>query len=244
MISEEKIFSMVDLAKKAALSAGNFLIKRKSQKGEVHSEVGRDIKLKIDREAESLIRDILKSSNIDIHGEEFGIDAPDAKLKWVVDPLDGTSNYFRDIDKCCVSIGLIEDDQILLGIIYDFNSKEMFCSSKNNGAYLNDKKITVSDISEKSKASLTTGFPASTTIKESEAFLKDLDSWKKIRMFGSAALSCAYVASGRCDCYLEKGVYIWDIAAGISLVQEAGGTAHYEKIGAGRYKVKFSNGIL
>ena len=109
---------------------------------------------------------------------------------------------------------------------------------------MNDKKINVSDISEKSKASLTTGFPASITIKESETFLKDLDSWKKIRMFGSAALSCAYVASGRCDCYLEKGVYIWDIAAGISLVQEAGGTANYEEIGAGRYEVRFSNGIL
>ena len=75
-------------------------------------------------------------------------------------------------------------------------------------------------------------------------FLEDLKGWKKVRMFGSAALSCAYVASGKCDYYAEKGVYLWDIAAGICLVKEAGGYADFKLIDNERYKVVFSNNLL
>ena len=96
----------------------------------------------------------------------------------------------------------------------------------------------------KNKASLTTGFPASETIDSQYNFLDDLKGWKKIRMFGSAALSCAYVASGKCDYYAEKGVYLWDFAAGICLVNEAGGKAEFTLIDDERYSVIFSNGKL
>jgi Archaeal fructose-1,6-bisphosphatase and related enzymes of inositol monophosphatase family len=115
---------------------------------------------------------------------------------------------------------------------------------KGLGCYLNDAKVNVSDIDQKSKASLTTGFPASETIDSQYNFLDDLKGWKKIRMFGSAALSCAYVASGKCDYYAEKGVYLWDFAAGICLVKEAGGKAEFTLIDDERYSVRFSNGKL
>ena len=244
MVDQESLSSLLDLAKDAALNAGNFLYRNRDKQKAVHSEIGRDIKLEIDRETELLIRKKLQVSEIQVLGEEYGGDKKNESLQWIIDPLDGTSNYFRGIDKSCVSIGLQSDSEILLGVIYDFNCDEMYYSSKNNGAFCNEKTISVSKISEKSKASLTTGFPASTSVNDSIEFLEDLYSCKKIRMFGSAALSCAYVASGKCDCYLEKGVYIWDIAAGISIVHEAGGDVNYSKIDSDKYAVKFSNGLI
>ncbi|MBL6694030.1 MAG: inositol monophosphatase, partial [SAR86 cluster bacterium] len=136
------------------------------------------------------------------------------------------------------------NESSLLGVVYNFNSNDIYYASKGNGAYLNDIKIKVSSISDKSLASLTTGFPASEKTKNTLDFLGDLSKWKKIRMFGSAALSCAYVASGKCDVYLEKGIYLWDIAAGICLVQEAGGSVKKELLQNDQYSIEISNGIL
>ena len=165
-------------------------------------------------------------------------------MQWVVDPLDGTANYFRGLDQSCISIALLNKDKALIGVIYNFNTNEIFHAVKQQGAFLDGTPISVSEIGLKNKASLTTGFPASESVKSSLDFLDDLKGWKKIRMFGSAALSCAYVASGRCDVYIEKGVYLWDFAAGICLVEEAGGIAEFSLIDADRYSVKFSNGKL
>ena len=138
----------------------------------------------------------------------------------------------------------MEKEKSIIGIIYNFNTNEMYHSHKQGGAFLNGKKILVSDITSKSKASIMTGFPASETIESSVNFLENLKVWKKVRMFGSAALSCAYVASGKCDFYAEKGIYLWDFAAGICLVKEAGGNAEFSSIDGERYSVKFSNGKL
>ncbi len=205
--------------------------------------MGRDIKLEIDQTTEKLIRKDLKETNINILGEEFGGKIING-LQWVIDPLDGTANYFRGLDQCCVSIALLDGSDSLIGIIYNFNTDEIFSAVKGHGAFLNDLPIKVSNITEKNKASLTTGFPASESLESSMKFLEGLKEWKKIRMFGSAALSCAYVASGRCDYYAEKGVYLWDFAAGICLVQEAGGNVKYDSLDDQRYSVRFSNSHL
>ncbi len=232
-----------DLAVNAAMQAGDFLNKSKLEKKEVYKEEGRDIKLIIDQDAEKLIRSSLQITNISILGEEYGGIVSKEKY-WVIDPLDGTANYFRGLDECCISIALMEGDVALIGVIYNFNTDEIFHASSGNGAFLNEKEIRVSDISDVSKASLFTGFPASESIESQSLFLKNLAVWKKIRMFGSAALSCAYVASGKGDYYAEKGVYLWDFAAGICLVEEAGGKAEFSLIDDHRYSVKFSNGKL
>lgn len=231
------------LAKDAANQAGSFLNKNKNVTKQIITDEGRDIKLELDRKTEELINNILKKSDIPIMGEELSSNIS-SDFFWVVDPIDGTANYFRGLDQCCVSIGLIKNDEVLLGVIYNFNTNEMFAALKGKGAFLNDKKIKVSNISEKNKASLSTGFPASESIESSLEFLEGLQGWKKIRMFGSAALSCAYIASGRCDAYIEKGVYLWDFAAGVCLVKEAGGRAEYTKLDSDRYAVNFDNNCL
>ena len=228
----------------AARKAGEFLIKNKIQTKKVLVEQGRDIKIELDRECENLIRDELKSTQIEIYGEEFGGEISQDVIRWIVDPIDGTANYFRGIDQCCISIALMEGMKSKIGVIYNFNTNEIFYASSGNGAFLNEKEIQVSDISDVSKASLFTGFPASESIESQSQFLKNLAVWKKIRMFGSAALSCAYVASGKGDYYAEKGVYLWDFAAGICLIEEAGGKAEFSLIDDDRYSVKFSNGKL
>ncbi len=226
----------------SAIKAGKYLIQNKNLKKNILSDKGRDIKLEIDRTTEELIRKELKVTKIEILGEEFG--GGKSNLRWVVDPIDGTANYFRGLDQCCISIALMDKKDALIGIIYNFNTKEMYSAAKGYGAFLNNKQIHVSDIKDKNNACLTTGFPASESLESSMEFLEGLNEWKKIRMFGSAALSCAYVASGKCDFYAEKGVYLWDFAAGICLVQEAGGNVKYDPIDDQRYSVKFSNNLL
>ena len=235
--------NLKEIAMKAAFNTGVFLSEEKYNEKKIYKEQGRDIKLEIDREAENLIRKDLEDTDIKILGEEFGGQAS-SEIKWVIDPIDGTSNYFRGLDQCCISIALMEKEKSIIGIIYNFNTNEMYHSHKQGGAFLNGKKILVSDITSKSKASIMTGFPASETIESSINFLENLKVWKKVRMFGSAALSCAYVASGKCDFYAEKGIYLWDFAAGICLVEEAGGRAEFSSIDGDRYSVKFSNGKL
>ena len=238
-----KLIKLKDAAINASKKAGEYLNSQKDSKKEILSEIGRDIKLEIDQNTEKLIRDELQSTGIEVLGEEFGGSKPEG-LQWVIDPLDGTANYFRGLDQCCVSIALLDRTEALIGIIYNFNTNEIYSAVKGHGAFLNDLPIKVSDITEKNKASLTTGFPASESLESSMEFLEGLKEWKKIRMFGSAALSCAYVASGKCDFYAEKGVYLWDFAAGICLVQEAGGNVKYEYLDDQRYSVKFSNNLL
>ncbi len=232
-----------EIAMKAAFNTGVFLSEEKYNEKKIYEEQGRDIKLEIDREAENLIRKDLEDTDIKILGEEFGGQAS-SEIKWVIDPIDGTSNYFRGLDQCCISIALMEKEKSIIGIIYNFNTNEMYHSHKQGGAFLNDNKISVSNIIKKNKASIVTGFPASETIESTINFLENLKVWKKVRMFGSAALSCAYVASGKCDFYAEKGIYLWDFAAGICLVEEAGGRAEFSYIDGDRYSVKFSNGKL
>lgn len=238
-----KLIALSELAKETALKAGNFLLSQKFKPKKVESESGRDIKLELDIKTEQLIRKELKASNISVQGEELSSSAF-KKLRWVVDPIDGTANYFRGLDQCCVSIALMDMDECLIGVIYNFNTNELYEATKGHGAKLNNRPITVSSITEKNKASLTTGFPASETVDSSYDFLDELKGWKKIRMFGSAALSCAYVASGKCDFYAEKGVFLWDFAAGIILVKEAGGKVEFLKLDNERYSVKISNGKL
>ena len=232
-----------NLAVYAAMQAGDFLNKSKLEKKEILEEEGRDIKLIIDQDTEKLIRSNLQATDIQILGEEYGGDVADGKY-WVIDPIDGTANYFRGLDECCVSIALMEGNEALVGVIYNFNNNQMYTAIKDQGAFLNNTEISVSDIASRDKASITTGFPASESIESSMNFLEDLKGWKKVRMFGSAALSCAYVASGKCDYYAEKGVYLWDIAAGICLVKEAGGCADFKLIDKERYEVVFSNNLL
>ncbi len=235
----------LELAINAAREAGEFLIENKHKEKIINSDAGRDIKLKIDQDCEQIIKQKLSVSQLSFVGEEYGADFKNnSAYVWVVDPIDGTANYFRGLDQCCTSIALMKGNESHVGVIYNFNTDELYYASKNNGAFLNNNRINVSNIDTKIKASLITGLPASESVNSSINFIEDLGKWKKVRMFGSAALSCAYVAAGKCDYYSEIGVYIWDFAAGICLVEEAGGDASHSKIDNERYWLKFSNNLL
>ena len=161
-----ELIKLKDAAINASKIAGDYLNSQKDSKKEILSEIGRDIKLEIDQNTEKLIRENLQSTGIEVLGEEFGGGNPES-LQWVIDPLDGTANYFRGLDQCCISIALLDGPEALIGVIYNFNTNEMYSAVKNNGAFLNDLPIKVSDITEKKKASLTTGFPASESLESS-----------------------------------------------------------------------------
>ena len=227
-------------AKKASLQSAKLLINQKKLVNDVISNEGRDIKLRADVESENIIKKYLKdNSDLPILAEESGANEDLGSSFWVVDPLDGTSNYSRDFPICCISIALIHENKIILGVINDFNRNIIFEGSTETPAMMNSKPISVSGISDKTKATLATGLPAKASYKDEAmlALAKELAKWKKIRMIGSAAMSCAYVASGQFDQYQENGIFLWDIAAGLAIIKAAGGNYHYKTYDDNKFKV-------
>ena len=219
----------LDTAKKAATKAGHILLSNKSNLNKILSSTKKDIKLKADISAETVIKDIIKSqSNLPILAEESGLSSEKiSSTFWVVDPLDGTANYSRNIPICCVSIGLISDLKPVLGVIYDFNNSELYEGSIVTKALLNNNEISVSKVENFYDGVLLTGLPNNTDYSDSALLnmVKDFQNWRKVRMIGSAAMASAYVASGKADLYTEKKTYLWDIAAGAAIVNAAGGEA-------------------
>ena len=217
------------IANKAAKAAGNILLNQKDILNNSIFTSDRDVKLEADIAAENLIKGIIEiESNFPILAEESGKSADDlGDTFWVVDPLDGTANYARDIPLCCISIALVQNLNPVIGVIYDFNNDDLYEGTKETKALLNNKLINVSDIVEKNKGVLVTGLPNATDYSD-EAMLKmvkDFQSWRKVRMIGSAAMASVYVASGKADLYKEFGTYLWDIAAGAAIINAAGGKA-------------------
>ena len=227
-------------AKKASLQSSKLLTNQKKLVNDVISNEGRDIKLQADIESEKIIKKYIKeNSDLPILAEESGANEDLGSSFWVVDPLDGTSNYSRDFPICCISIALIHENKIILGVINDFNRNIIFEGSTETPAMMNSKPISVSDISDKTKATLATGLPAKGSYKDEAmlALAKEFAKWKKIRMIGSAAMSCAYVASGQFDQYQENGIFLWDIAAGLAIIKAAGGNYHYKTYDDNKFKV-------
>ena len=218
------------VAKSAALAAGEILKTKKSDLNVETFSSERDIKLEADVVAETLIKEIIKDeSNIPILAEESGKSSENlGDIFWVIDPLDGTANYSRNIPICCVSIALIKNLIPVIGVIYDFNNNDLYIGSSEQEAMLNDKKISVSQTSKKHDGVLVTGLPNATDYSDQAMIdmIKDFQGWRKVRMIGSAAMASAYVASGKADVYKELGTYLWDVAAGAAIVNAAGGTAN------------------
>ena len=180
--------------------------------------------------------------------EESGISSEKSyKNIWVVDPLDGTANYSRNIPLCCVSIALLSDTKPVLGVVYDFNNDELYEGSINTSACLNGQAISVSKTKKSQEGILVTGLPNDTDYSDAAMMemIKNFQNWKKVRMIGSAAIASMYVASGKADLYMENKSYLWDIAAGAAIVNAAGGEAlilnQNEKF---QVDVRFSNSLI
>ena len=217
------------IAKKAIFEAGNLLLKNKEILSEVILSTNKDIKLKADILAEKAIKAIIENeSDYPILAEESGLSSKTIpNIFWVVDPLDGTANYARNIPICCVSIALISDLKPILGVIYDFINDDLYEGSTYTKALLNSKEISVSKVSNPQEGILITGLPNNTDYSDSALLkmIKDFQNWRKVRMIGSAAMASVYVASGKADVYKESGTYLWDVAAGAAIVNAAGGAA-------------------
>ena len=221
-----KLDPCLKIAKSAALLAGEYIKNQQNKDLEILFNKGRDIKLQVDVDAEKIIKEYLSSnSSFPILAEESGISKKLEKFYWVVDPLDGTSNFLRNIPISCVSIALMNDIEPILGVIFDFNNDDLYFAHHKSKAYLNDSKLSVSSTEQKSDATLVTGIPAKENYSDEEfgKMISDFQAWKKIRMIGSAAMASAYVASGKADAYSENGIFLWDIAAGAAIVKAAGG---------------------
>ncbi|WP_420316817.1 inositol monophosphatase family protein [Ekhidna sp.] len=208
-----------ELAKKTAYDVGRYLMSQNEKV--IDSEEGRDIKLELDRKAEKLI---INSLNNDfewaILSEESGLSSELTNNPyWVVDPIDGSLNYSRGCPIACVSIALWNGNEPILGVVYDFNRDELFTGLVGVGAWMNGDPIQPSGVVKKEDAILATGFPTYLEINDSnfEEFFEEVKKYKKIRMFGSAALSLCYVANGRVDAYREKDIKLWDIGAGVAI---------------------------
>lgn len=218
----------LDAAIEAARKAGSRLREIAETELEVISSRGRDIKLRADQESEKIIIETLGGvSDIPVLAEESGESEGfrDSECGWMIDPVDGTLNYSRGIPPCCVSIGLWEKDNPVLGVVYDFNRDECFYGVVGEGAWCDGKEIRVSGREDVSQAIIATGFPVNRDFGENglQRFLNQAQKFKKVRMLGTAALSLAYVACGRVDVYTEEEIMMWDVAAGIALVLAAGG---------------------
>ena len=223
------LYKEIQIAKDAVKASGKLLeVNKKDLNQSIYSS-DTDIKLKADIESENLIKSILASRSIfPILAEES--DNSDKKLEetfWVVDPLDGTANYTKDIPLCCVSIALMHKMEPVIGVIYDFNRNDLYEGIFDKEAKLNGRIIMVSDVNSPKEGILVTGLPNNTDYSDSALLkmVKDFQEWRKVRMIGSAAIASCYIASAKADVYKEFGTYLWDVAAGAAIVNAAGGKA-------------------
>ncbi len=223
------LFKEIATAKKAAKKAGALLLSNKDVINNIIFSSDKDIKLQADLEADRLIKRCIEDESLfPILAEESGKSQDNLEETfWVVDPLDGTANYTRDIPLCCVSIALMHKMHPVIGVIYDFNNNNLYEGSFGEEAKLNGNLIKVSETNTSKQGILVTGLPNNTDYSDSALLkmVKDFQEWRKVRMIGSAAIASCYVASGKADLYKEFGTYIWDVAAGAAIVSAAGGKA-------------------
>jgi myo-inositol-1(or 4)-monophosphatase len=217
-----------DVALRIAREAGTFLREKFKSSHPIDFKGEINLVTEADRISEEIIASKIKKlfPDHDILAEEFTHTNIGSGFKWIVDPLDGTTNYAHGYPVFCVSLALQKLDEIILGIIYNPMLEEMFVAEKGKGAFLNDKKIHVSDTVRTTESLMATGFPYD--IREDAQnnlnyFNEVILKVRGIRRAGSAALDLAYVAAGIFDGFWELKLSPWDTAAGWLMVDEAGG---------------------
>jgi myo-inositol-1(or 4)-monophosphatase len=220
--------SYLKVAEKAAREAGKVLIDHLGKVKEVEYKAKNSLLTEVDKLSEGLIIEIIKSNfpSHDFFAEESGRDKKTSSHVWIIDPLDGTTNYAHTYPVFSVSIALEIEGVIRLGIVYDPMRDEFFNAEFGNGAYLNWDKIKISETRVVAESLLCTGFThekewmVDENLKHFENFIRRA---RAIRRDGSAALDLCYVACGRYDGFWELGLHAWDTAAGFLILKEAGG---------------------
>jgi len=222
---------MLNIAVKAARRAGSIINRAALEGGalEVKAKNKNDFVTQVDRAAEQAIIGVIRTAYPEhrVLAEESG-DTPGAQPEylWVIDPLDGTTNYIHGFPQYCVSIALEHKGVLAHAVVYDPGKNELFTASRGRGAFLDDRRIRVSKCAQLKDGLVGTGFPFK-ELSRLDTYLRQLrtlmTSCAGVRRAGAAALDLAYVAAGRLDAFWEMGLSRWDMAAGALLIQEAGG---------------------
>jgi myo-inositol-1(or 4)-monophosphatase len=240
----------LNAAENAARAAGKLLRANFQQRQRVKLAAAHDIKLEIDVQTQELIGKLLLEEfpAHALYGEEGIVGDQSSDHQWIVDPLDGTVNYFYGIPHFCVSIALRLRGEIIIGVVYDPVRNEMWAGQKGDVSKLNGSPIHVSDRTELAESVISIGLAKTgETIDKNFPLLQQMiHRVRKCRVLGSAALDMAYVASGRFDAYVETGISLWDIAAGCLLVENAGGTVDLRprENMQDKYSIVASNGLI
>jgi len=221
---------MVNIAIRAARRAGDIMLRQMSRVDDLEvAEKGRnDFVTRVDQMAEAAIIEIIKEHYPEhaILAEESGASG-DNPVQWVIDPLDGTTNYLHGFPVFSVSIAVVEEGELQHGVVYDPLRQEIFSASRGQGAQLDGRKIRVSNRTTLNGALIATGFPYRMTEAHMDIYLDMLRAvmieTAGVRRPGSAALDLCYLAAGRVDGFWELGLSKWDVAAGALIIREAGG---------------------
>jgi myo-inositol-1(or 4)-monophosphatase len=204
----------------------DFLPELRALKVEAKAEF--DFVTQVDHAAEEAIAARIRDSfpGHQIIGEERGLSGSDESTRWIIDPLDGTTNYIHGVPNFAVSIAVEREKQIVAGVVFDPMSGELFSAMAGNGAFLNGQRLQVSDNTELDQCLLATGFPFRRKDLADDylaSFKNFFGKVRDVRRMGAASIDLAYVAAGRFDGFWEIGLSMWDFAAGFLLVKEAGG---------------------
>ncbi len=223
----ERVAGVRQTAIEAALAAGRILRHGVGQTRSIRHKGEIDLVTEIDVASEKAVVEIIRAAfpNHRILAEEGGVGGDDPRHRWIVDPLDGTTNYAHGLPFFCVSIGFEVDGEPWLGAIYDPGRDELFLAERGAGASVNGRPIAVSSADLLSQSLIATGMPYDRSLhpRALRQFGLFAGKTRAVRRIGSAALELAYVAAGRLDGYWESVIMPWDIAAGLVLVSEAGG---------------------
>ena len=212
----------------AARIAGRYQKSRFASSLDIEMKGDKNLVTEVDKESERLIVTHLLSRfpGHDIVAEESVYPQSGSPFRWIIDPVDGTTNYAHGFPWFCASIGLEQDGELVAGVIYNPVYDELFTATKGSGAYLNGNRLSVSSRTPLRNSLLGTGFPydcATDPANNFASFIAFQKSARGIRRAGAAALDLAYVAAGRLDGFWEMKLKPWDVAAGVLLVREAGG---------------------
>ena len=225
----------INLITRACLKASKSLIRDfgEIENLQVSMKAPGDFVSSADKRTEKILINELQKAHPDygIVTEESGIINDDNnKNRWIIDPIDGTLNFLNGVPQFCISVAYEENNEILCGVILNPITNEMFCAEKGNGAYLNNSRIRVSNKKKIKDSLIATGGPKlASKIKEKmfSEYIEVSNVSSNVRKFGSAALDMAYVACGRFDGYWQREINLWDIAAGVVIVKEAGGFVEF-----------------
>lgn len=221
----------IEKVKDIVKQAGEILLSKAEAGFSIYHKGRIDLVTDADRASEEYLKEALVKAfpKASILGEESGwLGGEDAEYAWVIDPLDGTTNFAHGFPHYSVSVALVKERRSVMGIVYNPVSEEMFAATLGGGAYLNGHKIQVSENDDVQGGLFLTGFPYDMTRYDNMENFRQIKRLSQgVRINGSAALDLCYVACGRGEAYWERGINAWDIAAGSLIVTEAGGTASH-----------------